>query len=197
LTTINGNQQCPMEIHPSPVSFSPFPMFETQRLILRRLTVHDVAEVFAIRSDAETMRYIPRPVAKSKQDALDYIKVIEMGVEDNDFIHWAICLKGDPKLIGLICLIRFQPENFRTEVGYILSPEARGLGLMTEALQAVVSYTFNVLKYHSLEAVIDPRNLPSEAILIRAGFIKEAQFKERRYYDGAFLDDAVYSLLNN
>jgi ribosomal-protein-alanine N-acetyltransferase len=185
-----------MEIHQPPILFSPFPIFQTSRLLLRRITVQDVDEVFAIRSDVETMQYIPREPAKNKQDALDYIGIVSKGIEDNEFIHWAICLKEDSKLIGMICLIRFQPENYRTEVGYILSPEFRGQGLMTEALQAVVSYTFNVLKYHSIVAVIDPRNLSSEAILIRANFVKEAQFKECRYYNGVFLDDVVYSLLN-
>jgi ribosomal-protein-alanine N-acetyltransferase len=185
-----------METNQSPIRFTPFPMFKTARLVLRRITVQDVDEVFAIRSDAETMQYIPRPLAKNKQDAVEYIGIISKGIEDNEFIHWAICLKEDPKLIGMICLIRFQPENYRTEVGYILSPEFRGQGLMTEALQAVVSYAFNVLKYHSLVGVIDPRNLSSEAILKRANFIKEAHFKECRYHNGVFLDDVVYSLLN-
>jgi ribosomal-protein-alanine N-acetyltransferase len=185
-----------METNQSPIRFTPFPMFKTARLVLRRITVQDVDEVFAIRSDAETMQYIPRPLAKNKQDAVEYIGIISKGIEDNEFIHWAICLKEDPKLIGMICLIRFQPENYRTEVGYILSPEFRGQGLMTEALQAVVSYAFNVLKYHSLVGVIDPRNLSSEAILNRANFIKEAHFKECRYHNGVFLDDVVYSLLN-
>jgi ribosomal-protein-alanine N-acetyltransferase len=197
LITINGQPIIAMETYPPTILFSPFPILETARLVLRRITPADVDEIFAIRSNAETMQYIPRPVAKSKQDALDYISIIDKGIEDNDFIHWAICPKENAKLIGMICLIRFQPEDFRTEVGYILSPESRGLGIMTEALQAVISYAFNVLHYHSLAAVIDPRNLSSEMVLVRANFIKEAHFKECRYYNGTFLDDVVYSLLKH
>jgi ribosomal-protein-alanine N-acetyltransferase len=185
-----------MEQNKPIICFSPFPLLETKRLMLRRIMSDDVDEVFALRSDPETMRYIPRPLAKTKQDALDFLKTINKGLEDNEFINWAICFKDDPKLIGMICLIRFQPENFRTEVGYILSPSYRKLGVMTEALDAVIDYAFGRLKFHSLEAVIDRENLASEAVLLRKEFMKEAHFKECRYWNGEFLDDVVYSLLN-
>lgn len=178
------------------VRFSPFPVLETDRFILRRVTTDDVNEVFAIRSDPDTMRYIPRPLAKTKAEALDFIQMINKGIDDNAFIHWAICYKDNPKLLGLICLIRFEPEDFRTEVGYILSADYRHIGVMSEALEAVIHYTFNVLNFHSLAGVIAPENSASERVLLKKNFVKEAHFKERRFWKGQFLDDVVYSLIN-
>jgi ribosomal-protein-alanine N-acetyltransferase len=177
------------------INFSPFPAMETKRLVLRRVTPNDVDEVFSLRSDPETMRYIPRPLAKTRQDVLEFLQMIDKGVQDNEFIHWAICFKEDPKLIGMICLIQFQRENFRTDVGYILSPKYRQLGIMGEALDAVIDYAFTVLKFHSLGAVIDPRNVASERLLLRKDFVKEAHFKECRFWNGEFLDDVAYSLI--
>ncbi|MDB5019931.1 MAG: alanine acetyltransferase [Pedobacter sp.] len=176
------------------INFTPFPTLETNRFVLRRVTTSDVNEVFALRSDPEIMRYIARPLAKTTQDTLDFLAMLDKGLEDNDFINWAICFKEDPKLIGMICLIGFQPENFRTEVGYILSPDYRQMGIMAEAMDAVVAYTFDTLNFHSLQAVIAPENLASERVLLRKGFVKEAHFKECRYWNGEFLDDAVYTL---
>jgi ribosomal-protein-alanine N-acetyltransferase len=178
------------------INFSPFPVLETERFILRRVTTKDVDEVFALRSDPEVMRYIPRPLAKTKQDTLDFLAMIDKGIEDNKFIHWAICFKGDPKLLGMICVIGMQPENFRTEVGYILSPNYRQMGVMAEALDAIITYAFSVLKFHTLEAVIDPENVSSERVLLRKEFLKEGHFKDRRYWNGEFRDDVVYSLIN-
>jgi ribosomal-protein-alanine N-acetyltransferase len=185
-----------MELTYPIVRFTPFPKLETERLVLRRITPADVIEVYAIRSDAETMRYIPRPLARSKEDVLDFMNMIDKGILDNKYIHWAICFKEDLKLIGMICLIEFQPENFRTEVGYILAPDKRGLGVMTEALSSVINYALHTLGFHSLQAIIAPENIASERVLLRSGFVKEAHFKECRYYNGKFTDDAVYSLLN-
>jgi ribosomal-protein-alanine N-acetyltransferase len=185
-----------MEYKKPVISFSPFPVLETTRLLLRRVLPNDVEEVFALRSDPETMRYIPRPLAKTREDSLEFIKTLDKGVEENKFIHWAICFKAKPKLIGMICLIGLQPENFRTEIGYILAPDCRQIGVMAEAMDAVVAYAFETLKFHSLEAVINPENLASEAVLLRKGFVKEGYFKDRRYWNGKFRDDVVYSLIS-
>lgn len=178
------------------ITFSPFPILQTDRLVLRRVSANDVDEIFALRSDRDTMQYIPRPLAKTKEDALEYIQMIDKGVQDNHFIHWAICFKENLKLVGTICLIRFEPEDFRTEVGYILSPDYRNIGVMSEALEAVIDYTFKVLNFHSLAAVIAPENHASERLLLRKDFVKEAHFREKRYWKGQFFDDVVYSLLN-
>ena len=178
------------------INFNPFPNLESDRLFFRQIIPGDVEEVFAIRSDAETMRYIPRPLAKTMQDALDHIEMVNKGIKDNNSINWGIVLKGNDKLAGMICLLRMKPENYRTEIGYILHPDFHGKGIMNEAVEAVIDYAFNVLKFHSLEAIIDPDNLASEKVLLKHHFIKEAHFKENEYYDGKFLDSVIYSLLN-
>ncbi|MBB5634863.1 ribosomal-protein-alanine N-acetyltransferase [Pedobacter cryoconitis] len=178
------------------INFDPFPILESDRLVLRRMTPADADEVFAMRSDPEIMKYIPRPLAKTRQDALDLIKVFDKGVEENNFINWGISFKDDPKLLGTICLIRMQPENFRSETGYLLHPDYHGQGIINEALGTVIDYAFNVLKFHSLEAVIDPDNHASEKVLIKRKFVKEGHFKENGFFEGRFLDSVVYSLIN-
>ena len=178
------------------VSFNPFPRLESDRLVLREITPEDVTEVFAIRSDSTTMKYIPRPLAKTEQDALDHISMISKGVLNNEFINWAITFKDDDKLIGMICLLRMQLMNYRTEIGYILHPDFHGKGIMDEAIKTVIRYAFDALKFHSIEAVIDPENAASEKVLFKNNFVKEAHFKEKEYFEGRFLDSVVYSLIN-
>ena len=77
----------------------------------------------------------------------------------------------------------------------MLEPALHGKGLMYEAIQAVLHYGFHDLKLHSVEAQIDPRNSASEALLKKAGFVREAYFKENYYLRGRFADTGVYSLL--
>ena len=179
------------------INFSPFPNLHSNRLRLRKISPEDVNEVFAIRSNAEVMRYIPRPLAVTTQDALDHINLVNKGVAENTSINWAITLAPNDKLIGMICLIRMQPENFRTEVGYILSPDYHQQGIMDEALKIVIKYAFEELKFHSLEALIDPENTASEQLLVKNNFVKEAHFKEKTFFNGVFLDDVIYSLINS
>ena len=178
------------------INFTPFPNLETEYLYLRRVVEKDVNEIFALRSNKETMKYIPKPLVKTKEDARAHIAMIDEKIENNEGINWAITLKNEPKLIGLIGHYRIKPEHFRAEIGYMLLPEYHGKGIITEAIKETVKYGFEIMKLHSIEAVIDPENLASEKVLLKSGFIKEAHFKENEYYEGRFLDSIIYSILN-
>ncbi|MFB9110586.1 GNAT family N-acetyltransferase [Flavobacterium gyeonganense] len=176
-------------------NFTPFPVIETEHFILRRITDDDVNEVFELRSNPETMKYIPRPLVKTTEDALEHIGMIEEKIVKNEGINWGITLKGNPEILGIIGFYRLQPENYRAEIGYMLLPEFHGKGIITEAVKRLISYGFDDLKLHSIEAVIDPENFASEKVLQKCNFVKEAHLKEAEFYDGKFLDKVIYSLL--
>lgn len=178
------------------INFTPFHNLETERLLLRRVDNNDLKEVFALRSNPETMKYIPRPLVTTDEEALAHIEMIESKIESNEGINWAITYKGDLKLIGIIGHYRIKPEHYRAEIGYMILPEFNGMGIVTEAVQEVVKYGFEVMKLHSIEAVIDPDNLGSAKVLEKNNFKKEAHFIENEFFNGRFLDSAVYTILN-
>ncbi len=178
-------------------NFTPFPVIETERLILRRITNDDVNEVFELRSNPETMKYIPRPLVKTTEDALEHVAMIEEKITSNIGINWGITLKGDSRVLGIIGYYRMQPENYRAEIGYMLLPEYHGKGIIPEAVNRLIAYGFDDLKLHSIEAVIDPENFASEKVLQKCGFVKEAHLKEAEFYEGRFLDKVIYSLLSS
>ena len=178
------------------VNFSPFPNLETERLILRRVDTNDIREILALRSNVETMKYIPRPLLKTEEDALEHIAMIDSKIERNEGINWAITLREDPRLIGVIGHYRIKPEHHRAEIGYMLLPKYRGLGIISEAVKEAVNYGFNVMNLHSIEAVVDPDNNASARVLEKNGFVKEAHFKEYEFFEGRFLDSVIYSVLN-
>ena len=178
------------------INFTPFPILETERLVLRRVNENDANEIFALRSNPETMKYIPRPLVKSIDDALEHIAMIDAKIESNEGINWAITYKDNPKLIGIIGHYRIKPEHFRAEVGYMLLPEYHGKGIISEAIKEVVNYGFNEMKLHSIEAIIDPENFGSARVLEKNNFVKEAHLKENEFYEGRFLDTVIYSILN-
>lgn len=177
------------------INFQPFPNLETDRLFLRRVSSTDVEGMFALRSNPETMQYVPRPLATSKEDILVHIAMIDEKIESNIGINWAITMKGNPKLIGIIGHYKISIENQRAEIGYMLLPEFHGKGIITEAIKVVVKYGFEEMQLHSIEAIIDPRNYGSEKALQKSGFVKEAHLLENEFYDGEFLDTVIYSLL--
>ena len=176
-------------------NFTPFPNLETQRLQLRRLQIKDVDETLALRSNPEIMKYIPRPLITTKEEALKFIETMDTNINSNSLINWAITTKENDLLIGMIGFYRTKPEDFRSEVGYILSGDFQGKGIITESLKRVVQFGFEEMGLHSIEAVIDPENLGSEKVLLKNNFVKEGHFKEHVFFEGKFLDSVFYSLL--
>ena len=65
------------------INFHPFQNLETERLMLRRLHDNDVNEVLELRGNPETMKFIPRPLAKNTDDALEHIKMINDKIDEN------------------------------------------------------------------------------------------------------------------
>lgn len=98
------------------INFSDFPELETQRLKLRRADLNDVNELFALRSDPNIMKYIPRPVATSLEEATEHFKMMDEKISNNEMINWAITLKDNPKMIGTIGYFRMKPEHYRAKL---------------------------------------------------------------------------------
>lgn len=142
------------------------------------------------------MQYIPRPVAKTKEDALAVIDMITGFTARNEKLNWAVTEKGADKLIGIIGYPNFKPESHRAEVGYVLNHEYQRKGIMYEALRAVLDYGFNVMQLHSIEAIIRTDNMASIQLIEKAGFTREALFRDYVYHNGRYWDEYVYSLIN-
>lgn len=177
------------------LNFHPFPILTTERLVLRQVTDDDAREMFFLRSDERVLKYIDREPAKSVDEALEFIRMLNNFLDNNESINWAMSLKDDPKLVGNICFWNIQKEHYRTEIGYAMHPDFQGKGLMSEAMAAVLNYGFSDLGFHSVEANVNPDNQASINILLRNGFTREAYFKENYYYNGKFIDSAIYSLI--
>ena len=178
------------------VNFNPFPVLETERLVLRRTTLDDAQHYFALRSNVDAMKHICKPLQKSVEETKELIYKINEMIAFNNGISWSVCLKSDNKMIGTVSFHRIMKEHYRAEIGYMLHPSFWKQGIISEAAGVVIKYGFENMKLHSIEANIDPTNIGSEKLLKKFNFVKEAYYKENYFYEGQFLDSAVFSLLN-
>ena len=178
------------------ISFTPFPHLCFQDIVLRQILIEDVNEVFLLRSNPVSMQYIDRPLVLSLDDAEKLLRQWCDLLLNNEAITWAICREDRAKMFGTICFWNIQKENYRAEVGYMLLPEYFNKGIMTQVLKVVLEYGFNTLKLHSVEAHINYANAASKRLLEKVGFKQEAYFRENYFYNGKFLDTAVYSILS-
>lgn len=175
-------------------NFTPFPTLSTERLVLRSHTSSDLQDLYRMRTNDAVTKYLDRP-KQSFEETAELLQKIMNGILNNEAISWVICRKDDPSMMGSIAFWRTIPEHHRAEIGYMLLPEHWGGGLMSEALTAVLRYGFHQMNLHSVEANVNPENLASARLLEKAGFRQEAYFKENYFFDGQFLDSAIFSLL--
>lgn len=154
------------------LNFNPFPDLLTDRLLLRSFQKEDKEAVFALRSDPAVAKYLDRPLLRQEAAALDYIKKMSTGVQNNQWIIWAISLKDGP-MIGSICLWNIVAEEARAEIGYELLPHFQGRGFMQEAVAAVLDYGFQQMHLQQIGAVFDARNQSSLKLLKKHGFIQD------------------------
>lgn len=176
-------------------SFDPFPVLETNRLVLRAMTPADASDYYQLRSNPRVMQYLDRPLATSIEDMQKMITDVEKGIQEKTLINWGICLKGQSQIIGTIGYYKIMPAHFRAEIGYLLDDAFHRRGLMSEALGAVLKFGFEHMHLHSIEAQLNPHNEASIGILHKFRFTKEAHFKQNYFFQGKFLDTAVYSLI--
>jgi [ribosomal protein S5]-alanine N-acetyltransferase len=175
--------------------FHPFPLLITKRLCLRKIGPEDELPLFELRSSSTVMKYIDRPLVRTRADAVQLIEMMVGLIDSNEGLSWAITRKEDPGMIGTVHLWKISRENHRAEIGYLLHPAHQGKGIMHETLEAVINHGFAEIGLHSIEANVNPGNIASIGLLERCGFTGEAYFKENYFFNGKFLDSAVYTLL--
>jgi len=110
-------------------------------------------------------------------------------------INWILKLKDSREAIGYMGLWRIDKKNNRGEIGYALKKKHWNKGLATEAAKCIINYGFDSIKLHTIMANTNPLNTASQSLLIKLGFIKEAHFRQDYYFDGEYLDSAIYGLI--
>lgn len=91
--------------------------------------------------------------------------------------------------------MNYFPDNATVEVGYSLSREHWGKGLMTEALRAVIGESFRVLQLHRIEAMHFTDNPASGRVMEKCGMIHEGHMRERICCKGVFRDVEMWGIL--
>ena len=142
-------------------------MLETNRLFLRPFNENDVDAVFAIRKNADVMRYIREPQT-SRSEAENWINFVSSRWENEKIGLGAVIEKSSNQLIGWCGLWRLTETN-ETEIGYALGKDFWGKGYAVEAAEVYLNYGFETLNLKEIVAVARPENSASRRVMERIG----------------------------
>jgi len=177
--------------------FNDFPVLESERLIFRAYQKSDAPMIFSIRSDKRVMEYMDTIIPKTIEGTEKKIEEIQNSFNEQKGITWAIVEKKSNALIGGFGFWRLDKLHNRAEIGYVLNSSFWGFGFMKETMNTLISFGFNELKLHSIEANVNTENEKSKQLLLGVGFKLEAHFRENYYFEGKYLDSHIYSLLQS
>lgn len=172
----------------------------TERLIVRHVSLDDAVAMYKYRSDNETSKYLSLHPT-SEKDLVDFIGKTERSINIPGSWYQVVIEKQCPhQLIGDIGIHFMEGagcSNQQVEIGYTLDKNYRKKGYATEALSAILDFLFFELKKHRVSASIDPRNQDSVKLIQRLGFRKEAHHIKSLFFQGKWVDDLIFAMLNN
>jgi [ribosomal protein S5]-alanine N-acetyltransferase len=149
-------------------------VLETDRLILRRLTMDDLDDLFELYHSPDVRKYYSEGIPSYQETKQELEWMIQHCYAKYRFGMWATIHKETGKFIGRCGLTPMDIEGHEEiEVGYMLAKEYWGQGLATEAAKAILDYGFEQVGLTRLICVVNPENQASSRVAMKIGMTLE------------------------
>ncbi len=176
-------------------------VMHTGRLVIRRFSAADLANLMAYQTRPETLQYEPvEPMTEER--AVDYLAK-QADPEHpacgpaGGWLSFAVQHNGDARVIGEVGIF-FEPEpKSEGAIGWMFHPDFCGRGYATEAAQALLRYAFETRRLHRLTSGCDTQNTASWRLMERLGMRREGHFLQSRRLRGEWRDGYSYALLRD
>jgi len=159
---------------------------------LRPWNIEDIESLVENANNYEIARFMSDafPFPYTVENAKNFIA---FATKDNPIHIFAIEING--KAVGGIG-IHPQADIMKknAELGYWLGEKYWGKGIISKAIQEIISFAFSTYDITRIYARPFGTNTASQRVLEKAGFTLEARIKESIYKNGEFLDELVYAI---
>lgn len=163
-------------------------ILETDRLMLRPITLDDAEDLFEYASDPENTRHT-FPTHQSIEETEWVISNLFMSSPLGNF---AIELKENGKMIGT-CDLRVNESEKSAELAYAINKKYWGNGYAPEAAKRLLELAFQDLKIERLWAKFSSKNPASGRVMEKIGMEKEGILRHTKNLCGDFVDQVIYS----
>jgi len=171
------------------------PSLETERLFLRKLTIEDLEDIFAYGSDEEVSKYVTWDTHQKIEDSKSFLDFALGRYNDRKVAPWGIEYKENQRLVGTIDFVWWKPGHRTAEIGYVLSRDYWGKGIMTEAAKEIIQYGFEQMGLVRIQAKCFEENVPSARVMEKIGMSFEGIMRKEMFVKGKHQDLKLYSIL--
>jgi len=170
-----------------------------EELSLKQIEISDTAPIFKIIDGQRPYlgKWLPFvEFTKDFSDVEAFIKSVVNAPESS--FEFVFTIRKIDEIIGLISFKNTDFRDKKTEIGYWLSQEYQGNGIMTLSVTTLCNFAFNTLKLNRIEIKCAIENHSSIAVTKKLGFTYEGIQRHGEYVSkNCFRDLKVYSLLKS
>lgn len=150
------------------------PFLETERLIIRPITLDDTMEFFEMRSQPEVHTYLRDKTLNTIDEALNLLNSIRLQYQKFGIGRVAVIEKSTFRFIGWtgfkFIVDTYNNHSKYLDFGYRLKKEAWDKGYATEAANTCMKYYYEALKHFNMHAMTHEKNEASKKVLEKVGF---------------------------
>jgi [ribosomal protein S5]-alanine N-acetyltransferase len=171
-----------------------FLILETQRLLLQKLIGNDFNLLFELYSKEEIIKFTNWSEKNYNKYLSRFKDGFHIGKRPLEFFF--IILKESGEKIGSCGFHNWFIEHNRAEIGYEIFQDKHKLqGYMTEAIEIIVKYGFDVMNLNRIEASIGKENIASQKTIAKFNFQFEGILRSHYLIDGVYSDSILQSLI--
>ena len=168
-------------------------IFETDRLLIRRLCPTDFPAFYELQGNPKTHRYTGSTVDDISSAKLSLERFIYLySKPNNDFWVWAVERKSDGIMVGTVAIVKGYsgPTGEGPEIGYRFLEKYWGNGYAGEVCDPLIDYAINAMKLPWIFGQADVKNIASIKVLERSKLI----FLKEYFNEKENCTDRVYRL---
>jgi len=171
------------------------PTLGAGQVVLRELRSSDAAPLFALLTTEEVSRFISPP--PTTVDGFEkFIAWTHRQRRAGSYACFAVTLANDDTAIGIFQLRELEPGFGTAEWGFAIGSPYWGTGVFQEGAEMLVSFAFEQVGVHRLEARSAVRNGRGNGALRKIGAVQEGVLRKSFLKNGEYLDQTLWAILD-
>ena len=171
------------------------PVLTGESVTLRELRTSDAPSLFAMLTTEEVSRFIsppPSTVGGFERFIAWTLRQRTAGC----YACFAVTLKGSDTAIGIFQIRETEPGFGTAEWGFAIGSPYWGTGIFKEGAQLVITFAFETIGVHRLEARAAVKNGRGNGALKKLGAVQEGILRKSFLRNGEYLDQVLWSILD-
>ena len=177
--------------------FARMPRLETERIVMRRVSLDDIDDMYEYAKDATLTKYLTWSPHPDKAYTFEYVSYLQSRYKSGEFFDWAVTLRDGGKMIGTCGFTRFDFQHNSGEIGYVISSDYHGKGIATEAVSEVIRFGFERLGLNRIECKFMIENAASRRVMEKNSMTFEGVYRQGMLVKGIYRDIGVCSILRS